>query len=157
MAHATVYEDQTFPYGLIGPVDILWRPVEQHLEDRTVWLRIHPSIYQPTMDLLRGLISSSNDEASSSSKVHQPSIVINDLRGEVDSFEVMGPKSARILRRILRLSKTEGKDKQKVSLRLVRFETVAHLQFFDSLRGVQGLEIPDSMVAGLLVHDPRLM
>jgi ribonuclease P/MRP protein subunit POP1 len=121
MAHATVYEDQTFPYGLIGPVDILWRPEEQHLEDRTVWLRIHPSIYQPTMDLLRGLISLGNDEASSSSKVHQPFIVMNDLRGEVDSFEVMGPKSARILRRILRLSKTEGKDKQKVSPRVVRF------------------------------------
>jgi ribonuclease P/MRP protein subunit POP1 len=114
-AQATLYHDQVFPYGLIGPVEIIWRPEEEHLTERTIWLRIHPSIYAETMGLLETLLAVPSGEASTSTAPQQPAILMTDLRGQIDSFEIMGPKSARILRRILRLSKTEGKDKANVS------------------------------------------
>jgi ribonuclease P/MRP protein subunit POP1 len=114
-AQATLYHDQVFPYGLIGPVEIIWRPEEEHLTERTIWLRIHPSIHAETISLLETLLAVPSGEASTSTAPQQLNIRMTDLRGQIDSFEIMGPKSARILRRILRLSKTEGKDKANVS------------------------------------------
>jgi ribonuclease P/MRP protein subunit POP1 len=117
-AQATLYHDQTFPYGLIGPVEIIWRPEEDHLSDRTIWVRVHPSIYAETIGVFESLIalsSGQSNQASTSTSAQRPTVKMTDLRDQIDSFEIMGPKSARILRRILRLSKTEGKDKANVS------------------------------------------
>jgi ribonuclease P/MRP protein subunit POP1 len=119
MAHGTLYADQSFPYGLLGPADVLWRPVEKHIDTRTVWLRMHPSIYHQAFELLNALIREPDNIASSSSaKSKHSSIKISEVASELDSFEIMGPKAARVLRRILRLSKTEGKDKLRVSVPL---------------------------------------
>ena len=118
-AQATLYHDQTFPYGLVGPVEIIWRPEEGHLSDRTIWIRIHPAIHAEVSGVLESLIFKSEDQcgvASSSTARQQAAIRMTDIRDQVDSFEVMGPKSARIIRRILRLSKAEGKDKANVGL-----------------------------------------
>jgi ribonuclease P/MRP protein subunit POP1 len=118
VAQATLYHDQVFPYGLIGPIEIIWRPEEEHLTERTIWLRIHPSIYAEATSLLESLIAVSagqSSEASTSTAPRQSAVRMTDLRDQIDSFEITGPKSARSLRRILRLSKTEGKDKANVS------------------------------------------
>ena len=118
-AQATLYHDQTFPYGLVGPVEIIWRPEEGHLSDRTLWIRIHPAIHAEVSGVLASLLAVSGDQrgvASSSTAQQQPTVRMTDLRDEIDSFEIMGPKSARIIRRILRLSKAEGKDKANVGL-----------------------------------------
>jgi ribonuclease P/MRP protein subunit POP1 len=119
-ANVALYHDQTFPYGLIGPVEIIWDPEEQHLTERAIWIRIHPSIHEEAIAIFESLISSQGDrsgEASTSTSTagRSSAVKLADLRDKIDSFEIMGPKSARILRRILRLSKTEGKDKAKVS------------------------------------------
>jgi ribonuclease P/MRP protein subunit POP1 len=115
VAQATLYHNQLFPYGLIGPIEIIWRPEEAHLTERTIWLRIHPSIHAETINLLESLLAGPAGEASTSTAPQQSAIRMTDLRDQIDSFEIMGPKSARISRRILRLSKTEGKDKANVS------------------------------------------
>jgi ribonuclease P/MRP protein subunit POP1 len=115
VAQATLYHDQVFPYGLIGPMEIIWRPEEEHLTERTIWLRIHPSIHAEAISLLDSLLAALAGEASTSTAPQHQAIRMTDLRDQIDSFEIMGPKSARILRRILRLSKTEGKDKAVVS------------------------------------------
>jgi len=114
-AQASLYHDQVFPYGLIGPVEIIWRPEEAHFTERTIWLRIHPSIYAETISVLEPLLAVPSGEASTSTAPQHLAIRMTDLRDQIDSFEIMGPTSARILRRILRLSKTEGKDKANVS------------------------------------------
>jgi ribonuclease P/MRP protein subunit POP1 len=116
-AHVALYHDQTFPYGLIGPVEVIWNAEEQHLSERTIWIRLHPSIHEETMAIFEFLISlqgDGNGEASTSTAGRSSAVKLADLKDKIDSFEIMGPKSARILRRILRLSKTEGKDKAKV-------------------------------------------
>jgi ribonuclease P/MRP protein subunit POP1 len=125
-AQATLCHDQVFPYGLIGPVEVIWRPEEAHLTERTIWLRIHPSIYPEAISLLESLLAvpdGQSSEASTSTAPQRPAIRITDLRDQIDSFEIMGPKSARILRRILRLSKTEGKDKANVSYHTIVQQT----------------------------------
>jgi len=117
-AQITLYHDQVYPYGLIGPAEIIWRPEEDHLTERTIWLRIHPSIHAETINVLESLLATpagQSSEASTSTAPQRSAIRMTDLRDQIDSFEIMGPKSTRILRRILRLSKTEGKDKANVS------------------------------------------
>jgi ribonuclease P/MRP protein subunit POP1 len=123
VAQATLYHDQVFPYGLIGPVEIIWRPEEEHLTERTIWLRVHPSIHAEAISLLESLLAASSGEASTSTSPQHPAIRITDLRDQIDSFDIMGPKSARILRRILRLSKTEGKDKANVSYNAIDWQS----------------------------------
>lgn len=118
VAQATLYHDKVFPYGLIGPVEIIWRPAEDHLAERTIWIRVHPSTHAETVGLLESLLASPTSQpgvASTSTAAQEPSIRMTDLRDQIDSFEIMGPKSTRILRRILRLSKTEGKEEANVS------------------------------------------
>lgn len=117
-AQTTLYHDQVYPYGLIGPAEVIWRPEEDHLTERTIWLRIHPSIHAETTNLLESLLAAAAGQssvASTSTAPRQSAIRMTDLRDQIDSFEIMGPKSTSILRRILRLSKTEGKDKANVS------------------------------------------
>lgn len=53
--------------------------------------------------------------ASSSTSVRNPLIQLLDRTGDIDSFEIMGPKAARVLRRFLRLVKSESKEKAEVS------------------------------------------
>jgi ribonuclease P/MRP protein subunit POP1 len=125
VAQATLYHDQVFPYGLIGPIEIIWRPEEAHLTERTIWLRIHPSIHAEAINLLEPLLAPAgqSSEASTSTAPQHSAIRMTDLRDQIDSFEIMGPKSARILRRILRLSKTEGKDKANVSYNAIDWQS----------------------------------
>lgn len=84
-------------------------------------------------------------------------VQLKDLRGEIDSFEIMGPKAARVLRRILRLVKSENKEKTQVGHMIKGVRGKADCQTFNSLSAVQAGEITDGLIAGILVHDPRLM
>lgn len=104
---------------MIGPVEIIWQPNEDKESQRTIWLRVHPSIHTEVHDALVALLSSSEFQeqaASSSTSISNPVIQLKDLRGEIDSFEIMGPQAARVLRRILRLVKSENSEKIRVGL-----------------------------------------
>lgn len=112
-----MYADGTYPHGMIGPVEIIWRPIEDQVE-RTIWLRVHPSIHTEINDVLVPLLSAPEFQdraASSATSLPNPVVQLKDLTSEIDSFEIMGPKSARILRRILRLVKSENDEKTEVS------------------------------------------
>lgn len=103
---------------MIGPIDIIWKPEESGSAARAVWLRLHPAIHDDAIKLLSRILNApdfADQAASSSTSTSSPVIRLNDLRGEIDSFEIMGPKATRVLRRIFRLVKSEGKDKATVS------------------------------------------
>jgi ribonuclease P/MRP protein subunit POP1 len=53
-----------------------------------IWIRIHPSIFEEAFAAIRSVG------------------VVRDLRGELDSFELVGPMSADVLSRVLRPVKT---------------------------------------------------
>ena len=104
-AEVSLYRYDTFPLGLIGPVEILWCP-----DGGKVWIRIHPSIYTEGFDALKSAIA---DIASG------PSVLIHDLREDLGSFEFVGPQSGRLIRRILKICRAESTLQRSVSYRRV--------------------------------------
>lgn len=131
-AHSILYYYDRYPSHMIGPIEIIWNP--EHADMRRMWIRIHPAIYNEAWDALK--LGITRISGTSSKSVH-----MRDLRGEIEAFEITGPRASMVLRRILRLAGSEKGVKA---------------QFFDSLTSVLPSEVPENMVVGLRVHDPRL-
>ena len=117
-----LYHYITFPRGLIGPADLLWRPIdpsESH-EPRQMWLRIHPSIFEETWQAIKTAISQlvldRRSQPGPSSMCDEVAIQMRDLRSEVEAFEIMGPRAGLVLRRVLRVCRGESAAKLEVSL-----------------------------------------
>lgn len=93
----------SYPYDLIGPVTILWRPVAQQDSDdlvhspRTVWVVCHPSIFGSAFRSLT-ISSSFAVEGSKSDDKRRQKVEIVDLRGKFNVFELMGPKSSQVIK-----------------------------------------------------------
>jgi len=83
-------------------VEVIWQVPKEGERRRRLWLRIHASIFDEVMDNLK--------ELSERYKLE-----MRDLRGEIDGFELMGPMAGRILRRVLKLCKSEIGEKDEVS------------------------------------------
>jgi hypothetical protein len=106
VAEVLLYRSEEFPRGLIGPGEILWQtPVEGQMT-RRLWLRLHPSIFNDILNIL-GLI------------VRKWNVEMRDLRGEIDGFEIMGPMAGKILRRCLKICRSESEGKRDVSFRTI--------------------------------------
>lgn len=93
----------SYPYDLIGPVTIVWRPttpphpVDLAYSPRTVWFICHPSISESAF---RGLVISSSFavEASRSDNKRKHKVEVVDLRGKFNIYELMGPKSSQVIK-----------------------------------------------------------
>ena len=93
----------SYPYDLIGPVTIIWRPTtslassDPARSPRTVWFICHPSLFESAF---RSLVVSSSlaVEASKSDNRRKHKIEVFDLRGKFNIFELMGPKSSQIIK-----------------------------------------------------------
>jgi ribonuclease P/MRP protein subunit POP1 len=115
MANADMFKYGCMPHNLFGPVQILWKPQSEEEGDKTIWLRIHPSIFADVFaNIASTLLLPEFQQHASSSSVPNPVLQLRDLRTEINSFEITGPRAGRVLKRILRLCKTEGKDKRDV-------------------------------------------
>ena len=90
-----------------------------------LWIRLHPTIFQETWDVLQDLIGSNS------------TVEMKDLRDQLGCFELVGPQSGRILRRIIRVCKED--DRREV---------------FKSLENPQTL--PTGLVMAFKVYDPRM-
>lgn len=160
VAEVLVHQPESFPRGLIGPAEVLWQPLTQDkspLNDaRRIWIRIHSSIFEQVFSALKAV--SGNILAEESLSKRGKALQIRDLRGELESFEIMGPKSGEVLRRVLRLCKSEKGVKSKVGqIIIVTFLPHGYtdrIQFFNALG--DPAEVPSRAIVGLNVHDPRL-
>ncbi len=86
---------------------------------RQLWLRFHPAMFDELYTSIEKSIKShltaqDSDATSGKSKTDQ-SMTLQDLRGDLNSFELMGPRAGRVLRSVLKLCKSESKAKQAVS------------------------------------------
>lgn len=127
---------------------------------RHLWIRVHPQmfedVYQALCKSIKDIMSSKNqtkgdlegddimvdgDVTQDNSKLEIP-IHLADLRGDVNAFELMGPKAIKVLRGIIKLAKGQSPEKR-------RFWEALH-----TLPPVQAL--PSNMVVGLIAEDPRL-
>ena len=93
----------SYPYGLVGPVTILWRPTVlldsngPASSQRTVWVVCHPSIFESAFRSLT-VSSSFAVEASESDNKRRHKVEVVDLRGKLNFFELMGPKSSQVIK-----------------------------------------------------------
>ncbi|WVW84177.1 hypothetical protein I302_106207 [Kwoniella bestiolae CBS 10118] len=137
VANIMLYHYDSFPTSLIGQAEVIWQTPSES-EMKRVWLRLHPSIFNETWNALKMATSQLQQSESSSIRTLQ----IRDLRGDINSIDLIGPKAGKVLRRILRLCKDEKGVKNK---------------FFENLRDLDDpAQLTEGMVAGLKVHDPRL-
>ena len=121
MAKTMLHYSDGFPRGLVGPVDIIWQTSNEPKEERTLWIRIHPSIFQDAWDVLkdaqRRISAYASKEAGPSNQgmelVGGP-MQMRDLRADVDAFEIMGPRAGAVLRRVLRVCKDQNDAKSQV-------------------------------------------
>lgn len=180
MAEVTLHRYREWPAGMIGPAEILWQPrptsntgdrkgkrkqVGNPVEDackRHLWIRIHPSIFDETYKTLVKAISSYYQRPDARSADRGVGVEMKDLRGAMNSFEIMGPRSMQILEGILDPCRTESAPKKAVSAEdhvlyalaptdsLIR-KFLSHLKYAQTPQN-----IPERLVVGLSVYDPRL-
>jgi ribonuclease P/MRP protein subunit POP1 len=76
-------------------------PQEGPDAQRTVWIRSHPAIFDEVFDALRTSASLTLDalrRAANGDKDKVVDIELADLRGRVNTFEIMGPKSDQVIK-----------------------------------------------------------
>jgi ribonuclease P/MRP protein subunit POP1 len=85
-----IYEREAKPLKKIAYVTVLWCVPEISSKKRKVFIRVHPSAFlQLWSEIIR------------ISKVQRPGVIVEDLRFEVGSIEIMGPAATETLCSIL--------------------------------------------------------
>ena len=117
MAGTTIHHQSQWPRGLIGPVDLLWRgqspsALDFGRNECRVWLRFHPAMSEETW---KALTDSPDWCAELDEGVQGYVRLDSDLRGEIRSFEMNGPKAGLVLQGITSVCKSESNSKHKVS------------------------------------------
>jgi len=154
-----IYECKAYPFGLIGPATIMWRPVNSQTGDqvqcrftqkdkrtivegqktvsseadnnqsRTLWLRFHPLIFDGVTRELRK--ATSEILARPSWSIGETEVEIADIREQVNAFEIMGPKSSQVLRGALTAVNADDRADFKV-VRTSFYRGVDMFDFIDS-------------------------
>ncbi|KAF8120269.1 ribonucleases P/MRP protein subunit POP1-domain-containing protein [Boletus edulis] len=110
---------------------------------RVIWVRCHPAIFEDVFESVRTSASYVLEQSKKKDPQKHAEIEIADLRGCINAFEIMGPKSSQVIKGAL--SPVGNDDRKDVK------------KFWDSLTDLQtSSSIPRGMVVGLKVLDPRL-
>ncbi|CAE6516502.1 unnamed protein product [Rhizoctonia solani] len=134
-----IHEVGAWPRGLIGPATVFWKPetpanstTSTEPTVRVLWIRIHPTALKDTVSSLRSA-SELIPEAC------RPEIT--DLSGDINAFELVGPRTNQVVHGALKLASPRPEVKQ----------------FWKSLANARSPgNFSSGMVIGLTVHDPRL-
>ncbi|KAF8208880.1 NUC188 domain-containing protein [Mycena galopus ATCC 62051] len=184
-----IYEPGQYPFGLIGPAIIFWRPIPvpstspQNAEappaqstaegsqpqkrskgkekaknpppqfsdsdtvQRTVWIRSHPAISENVFVALRTsaslVLDAARKAAPQGTQIDDIGIELEDLSGQINAFEIMGPKSNQVLKGALSPASHDSRDDFN--------------KFWASMTDLQTSgTIPRGMIIGFKVVDPRL-
>ncbi|KAG2038684.1 ribonucleases P/MRP protein subunit POP1-domain-containing protein [Suillus americanus] len=115
----------------------------QQSPGRTVWVRSHPAVFDDIFAALQGSTSLVLDAEKQRHKDVHAEVEIADLRGSVNTFEIMGPKSSQVIKGAL--SSVIDDDRQEFK------------KFWPSLSDLQTTaSLPRGIVIGMKVLDPRL-
>lgn len=145
-----IYEAGVWPRGLIAPVTVIWRPEDSDKTGtsaetpplpsklassnptRALWIRVHPAALESTMTSLK----TASEQIPASDQLE-----ITDLSGDINSFELVGPRTSQVIHGAFKLAGNESEAKQ----------------FWRSLSNARSPgSFSSGMIVGLTVHDPRL-
>lgn len=145
--HTHIYQPGQFPLGLICPVTVLWRPVSEQDSAsnnmRTLWIQCHPAPFSTVYAALHTSISDALEQLQAGSPTSAPveGVEMADLRGRVNVFDIVGPRSSQVLHGALHPVSLNG-DVQEVWPSLKNLSTPG--------------SIAPGIIIGLSVRDPRL-
>ncbi|KAH9480457.1 Ribonucleases P/MRP protein subunit POP1 [Psilocybe cubensis] len=158
----SMYAVGLYPYGLIAPVTIIWRPYLQAssainttgssgnegvkdvraADIRSVWLRFHPSVQTAVFNTLKDATSRSLTLYKARHS-EEALVEVIDIKRQLNIFEIMGPKSSQVIKGAL--------------TPIVSEKSREFLQFWKSLAELQSSgSVPRGMIVGFKVNDPRL-
>ncbi|KAJ7366798.1 NUC188 domain-containing protein [Mycena albidolilacea] len=185
-----IYEPGQYPFGLIGPATIFWRPIpapsklqspnaeappqesiaegsqpqkrskgkgkakqpatksaDSDAVQRTVWIRSHPAISENVFAAIQASASSVLDAvrkaAPQGTQIDEIGIELEDLSGQLNAFEIMGPKSNQVLKGALSPASHDAREDFN--------------KFWASMTDLQTSgSVPRGMIIGFKVLDPRL-
>jgi ribonuclease P/MRP protein subunit POP1 len=180
MGKTMLHHYKQWPLGMIGPAEILWQSSSIPTARKQVWVRFHPAMFPEAWEAIRSSVSGWYEQGSSTTqgKGEPGTIVMKDLRGDICAFELMGPRSASVLRGVMGLVKdqTLRSDTSAVEPDLDAMAVdddeilegeqeddpdevskSAKKRFWTGMKHVQSSgQLSEGMVVGLRVHDPRL-
>lgn len=140
--HISMYKLGTYPFSLIGPVEIIWQvnaPEEpeqketqkrkqresstfeketpkqvtvKRVPDRQLWILCHPLLYDEVSSTIQDAVKNQMDAISAANN-HEVDILVTDLRNCFNIFELMGPKSSQVIHGALTPVKTEKREEFK--------------------------------------------
>ncbi|KAG2145816.1 ribonucleases P/MRP protein subunit POP1-domain-containing protein [Suillus clintonianus] len=168
-----LYKTGSYPFDLIAPVTIMWRPLPvgsaptnassaessskrrrkgknnvpaataPQSSTRAVWVRSHPAVFD---DVFGSLQQSASLVLEAEKQRHEDvyaEVEIADRRGSVNAFEIMGPKASQVIKGAL--SPVGDDDRQEFK------------KFWSSLTDLQTTaSLPRGIIIGMKVLDPRL-
>ncbi|KAI0345981.1 POP1-domain-containing protein [Trametopsis cervina] len=169
-----LYKPGSYPLELLGPARVLWRGLDSSSGEpgtsdtnlpskgdgkgkekantsqksdskRTVWVWVHPSIFDIAFLALERSVSFALESVKKSNPPPKDTVDVDiaDLRNEVNVFEIMGPKASQIIHGALKPVPTENRDGFKKC-----WASLADLQ--------SSASVPRNTVIGFKVQDPRL-
>ncbi|KAI6041590.1 ribonucleases P/MRP protein subunit POP1-domain-containing protein [Pisolithus marmoratus] len=110
---------------------------------RVVWVRAHPAVFENVFEALKKSASHALHVNKSNSPSAPFQVEMNDLRGSINAFEIMGPKSSQVIKGILSLAGDDEREDFK--------------KFWKLLSDLQTPgNVPRRMIIGFKVVDPRL-
>ncbi|KAI6028013.1 ribonucleases P/MRP protein subunit POP1-domain-containing protein [Pisolithus microcarpus] len=110
---------------------------------RVLWVRAHPAVFEDVFEALKRSASHAIQAHKSKNETVPFQVEMNDLRGSVNAFEIMGPKSSQVIKGTLSLAADDEREDFK--------------KFWKSLSDLQTPgNVPRRMVIGFKVVDPRL-
>ncbi|KAF9475642.1 POP1-domain-containing protein [Pholiota conissans] len=164
MIETHAYKRNAYPYELVAPLALIWRPQSQLLnyengkgkknagtplpskssDIRSILLRFHPLAHATMLDILKESASYVLETYKRSHQGRQETrLEITDVTGHFNVFEIMGPKSSQVLHGCLSPVHSVGR--------------TDFSQFWASFANLQSAgSAPRSMVIGFQVLDPRL-
>lgn len=94
---------------------------EKANDKRVLWIRAHPAVHDQIFDTLQDSASSVLDAfKSGSSSQEQIDVDIVDMKGKVNIFDIMGPKSSQVLKGALQpVAADERAEFKEVSFKCV--------------------------------------
>jgi len=162
ICYVHAYESGDYPYNLIGPISIIWKPVDLEWDGissdgpgiadaatRAIWIRSHPAIYAQLHRAICNSVMHLGSVTQRSAQVDMEldndkafELEVADLRNDINVFEITGPRSSQVIAGALRLAKGVSARGRKFWTNLPNLHTPG--------------SVPRGMVIGLRVHDPRL-
>lgn len=103
---------------------------------RVVWLRCHPSIHDGVFSSLQTAVALTLEAEKRTTPEINIEVEMADLRGQINAFEIMGPKASQVLKGALTpVPQDQREDFGKVSI-------------FFSIRGLTLTQIPETSSFG---------